>query len=84
MPTYDYRCELNGEVVEVKHKMTESISTWGELCEMTNRPIGDTPPETPVKKLATGGQVVSSGSLGESAPQCGNGACGMRGSCEYG
>ena len=25
MPTYDYRCEVNGEVVEVKHRMNEGI-----------------------------------------------------------
>ncbi len=29
MPTYDYRCETNGQVVEVKHGMSEVLKTWG-------------------------------------------------------
>ena len=33
MPTYDYRCDANGRTLEVSHRMSESLSTWGELCE---------------------------------------------------
>ena len=75
MPTYDYLCDGNGQLVEVKHGMNEVIRTWGELCERLACDPGDTPLETPVRKLATGGQVVKSGNLGENAPQCGSGAC---------
>ena len=32
MPTYDYRCDTNGQVLEVSHRMSEPLSTWGELC----------------------------------------------------
>ena len=34
MPTYDYRCEANGRVVEVRHRMSERLTTWGELCKL--------------------------------------------------
>lgn len=80
MPSYDYLCEQNGQIVEVKHRMQEIVTNWGELCQRLGRDPGDTPLETPVRKLATGGQVVRSSSLGESAPQCGPGACG---SCSF-
>lgn len=31
MPTYDYRCEANGQVYEVRHAMALRPKTWGEL-----------------------------------------------------
>lgn len=31
MPTYDYRCEANGQVYEVRHPMALRPKTWGEL-----------------------------------------------------
>jgi hypothetical protein len=84
VPTYDYRCEFNGQVVEVNHRMSERVSTWGELCALARLEPGDTPLDSPVAKLITGGQVVRSSSLGESAappcasgPCCGGGVCGM-------
>ena len=75
MPTYDYACDANGRTVEVRHRMSEDIRTWGELCERAGIEPGDTPLDAPVKKLATGGQVVRSGSLGDSAPPCASGGC---------
>ena len=60
MPTYDYRCEANGMVTEVRHRMSEEIKTWGELCELSGREVGTTPAETPVIRLATGGNVITS------------------------
>jgi predicted nucleic acid-binding Zn ribbon protein len=33
VPTYEYRCEANGRVLEMWHKMAERLATWGELCE---------------------------------------------------
>jgi len=84
MPTYDYRCEANGLTVEVKHRMSEEIHTWGQLCELAGIDPGNTVTSAPVKRLATGGQVVKSGTLGESAappcsagPCCGGGMCGF-------
>jgi len=85
VPTYDYRCEFNGQVVEVKHRMNEHVSTWEDLCALAGIGTGDTPLESPVEKLITGGQVVRSSSLGDntsppcaSGPCCGAGICGIR------
>lgn len=82
MPTYDYFCETNGQVLEVKHSMSDTVTTWGELCERAGTSCGDTPPEAPVSKLVTGGQVVKSSSLGSgSAPACSTGGCCGGGMC---
>lgn len=82
MPTYDYRCEVNGEVVEVKHRMNESLTTWGEVCNRIGIELGGTSPDAPVKRLATGGQVVKSSSLGsKNAPACSTGPCCGGGVC---
>jgi hypothetical protein len=85
MPTYDYRCTTTGEVLEVKHRISESISTWAELCELAGEDMGDTPPETPVEKILTGGHVVKSSALkNPEAPPCASGACGMGGgACNF-
>ena len=76
MPTYDYRCNATGEVFEVKHRMNESVSTWGELCERAGIDPGEVGLDSPVTRLATGGQIVKSSSLGEKGASCGAGACG--------
>ncbi|RRJ83677.1 zinc ribbon domain-containing protein [Aestuariirhabdus litorea] len=78
MPTYDYQCEVNQRVVEVRHGMGEQLSTWQELCECAGIEVGDTPADAPVHKLANGGQVVQSASLG-SGPACGAGGGGCGG-----
>lgn len=76
MPTYDYRCEANGRVVEVNHRMSESLATWGELCERAGVECGDTPADAPIERMATGGNVISSRNLGSgSAPACSTGGC---------
>lgn len=84
VPTYDYRCEANGRVVEVRHHMNEAVSTWGELCTLAGIEAGDTPAGSPVHRLITGGQVVRRSSLGDaqapacnSGPCCGGGVCGL-------
>jgi hypothetical protein len=84
VPTYDYRCVDNGRVVEVAHRMTESVSNWGKLCALADIEPGDIPLDTPVERLITGGQVVRSTSLGDAAapacstgPCCGGGMCGI-------
>jgi hypothetical protein len=84
VPSYDYRCNDNGRIVEVKHPMNRQLQTWGELCALAGIDAGDTPLDTRVEKLITGGQVVKSTSLGDSAapacssgPCCGGGMCGL-------
>lgn len=78
MPTYDYFCEANGQRVEVSHKMSESIGTWGELCQRANIAPGETPADTPVRKLISGGAVIGASALKnpEPPPSCGGGGCG--------
>ena len=83
MPTYDYQCESNGKVVEVRHKMSEVISNWGELTQLAGISAGDTPLDSPVRKLANGGQVVNSQNLGNKGePACASGGC-SGGSCRF-
>lgn len=83
MPTYDYRCDANDRVLEVKHGMSESLSNWGQLCEKAGIEPGDTPPDTPVTRLITGGALVTGGSSMADAPApcatggCGGGFCGL-------
>ncbi|WP_455212275.1 hypothetical protein [Kaarinaea lacus] len=82
MPTYDYRCEANGLTVEVNHRMSMEVHTWGQLCELAGIDAGDTQADAPVRRLATGGQVVKSSSLGDtSAPACSSGPCCGGGMC---
>ena len=81
MPTYDYFCEANGRQVEVSHKMSENLSSWGELCGQAGIEPGDTPNDSPVKRLITGGAIISSSSRSEPAPACATGACCPGGMC---
>lgn len=70
MPTYDYLCEANGRVVEVSHKMSEAIATWGELCARAGVERGATPADAPVQRLISGGAVISSANLGSTERPC--------------
>ena len=82
MPTYDYSCPANGRVVEVMHRMSDTVSDWGELCEKAGIDPGDTPLESPVVRLATGGNIISSSSLGSgNTPVCPSGGCCPGGVC---
>ncbi len=84
MPTYDYRCAANARVVEVNHPMSETITTWGELCARAGIELGDTPADAPVERLATGGNIISSNHLGSGtapAPACSTGTCCAGGIC---
>jgi len=85
MPTYDYRCDANGQVVEVSHRMSESLANWGELCARAGIEVGSTPTDTPVHRLATGGNVISKNSLGSGVapPACGAGGCCPSGMCGF-
>ena len=79
MPTYEYRCESNGRLVEVRHNMAERLSTWGELCQRAGISPEATDPAAPVEKLISAGFINAGASTGESAcaaPGCGAGFCG--------
>ncbi len=84
MPTYDYRCVETGECFEVRHSMNEKLTTWAELCERLGIDPGSTPLQSPVERLATGGQVVNASSLKNpdlppcaTGGGCGGGGCGI-------
>ena len=82
MPTYDYHCTANGRTVEVKHRMSEEVRTWGELCTMAGLPLEATPADTPVAKKLAAPMVAGSGNLGcDAGPPVmgGMGGCGMGG-----
>jgi len=83
MPTYDYRCNENAKIVEVKHPMSNEVKTWGELCELAGIDIGDTPANSPVKRLPTGGNIVSKSALRSSEPPCASGPCCGANSCDF-
>ena len=83
MPSYDYICEINGKVLEVKHRISEVVNNWGELCTLAEIDTGDTPTDSPVRKLATGGQVLSSGSRNDNIPPCASGGCCGGGVCGH-
>lgn len=51
MPSYDYYCDLNSEVVEATHSTDDIITNWGELCYVAQHPLGGTDPLVPVRKL---------------------------------
>lgn len=85
MPSYDYFCEANGQVVEATHSMQERLATWGELCAKAKLDPGETPADAPVRKLITGGGVVKASALKDSMPPCQTGApcCGAN-QCGWG
>ncbi len=53
MPLYEYRCDANGETVEVSHPMDAILSIWGEVCYVAQIPLGDTDPNAPVRRVIT-------------------------------
>ena len=63
MPTYDYLCPANGRTVEVSHKMAERLGTWGELCKRAGIDSGRTDRRAPVRKLISGGAVLTGGNV---------------------
>ena len=83
MPTYDYRCEANGQVYEVRHPMALRPKTWGELraaCALAEDV--SIPDDAPVTRLMTAAGVVNSRVLkNPEAPACARGGC--AGNCRW-
>jgi predicted nucleic acid-binding Zn ribbon protein len=85
MPTYDYRCIENEQVVEVKHSISEKLTTWGEVCSRAGMDVGSTSADSPVKRLISGGQIIQSGTLKNPEPaSCASGSCCPSGMCGLG
>lgn len=83
MPTYDYRCEANGQLYEVKHPMSLKVTTWGELKALADFADDAIPDNAAVTRVLTTGGVVRSTSLkNPGAPACPVSGCGG-GSCQF-
>ncbi|HEC83790.1 MAG: zinc ribbon domain-containing protein [Candidatus Parabeggiatoa sp. nov. 2] len=83
MPTYDYQCVENGQVVEVKHSINDELTTWGEVCAGAGIDLGATPADSRVERLITGGQVINSSALKNPEPACASGSCCAGGMCGF-
>jgi predicted nucleic acid-binding Zn ribbon protein len=64
MPKYDYLCPANGRTIEVQHRMSEEVTTWGELCERAGLETGDTPADSPVEKTFTRASLMAAANVG--------------------
>ena len=51
MPYYEYQCAANGRTVEVRHSMSEELTTWGQLVDRAAVDPGDTPSDAPVQRI---------------------------------
>lgn len=84
MPTYDYYCPENGQTVEVSHRISESISTWGEICERAGMESNGIPIESPVRRVLSSPYIGGANSSSPApSPQQGGGGggCGRIGGC---
>ena len=81
MPTYEYFCEANGRTVEVSHRMSERLATWGELCQRSGESSGNTPSRTPVRRLISASAVLTGKAGSAQAAQCEAGPACCGGGC---
>jgi hypothetical protein len=79
MALYDYYCEANDRTVEVRHGMSESLETWGDLCQVAGLESGDTPADAPVRRLMSAPVPMTGGS--SSGPSAGPAPCGPSCGC---
>ena len=82
MPTYDYHCEQNSRTVTVQHGMKDAIRTWGELCERAGLEPSNTPANSPVERIISGGIALPIASASPALPMAG--CCGHPSSCGHG
>jgi len=66
----------NDQVVEVKHAMTQKLTTWGDVCATAGIDLGTTSADSPVQRLISGGQVINNRALKNPEPACASGGCG--------
>ena len=83
MPTYEYFCEANGQTIEVSHRMSERLTSWGELCQRSGTDPGRTAGPTPIRRLISASAVLSGkgSSSAEQAANCDAGAACCGGGC---
>ncbi|MGL5081035.1 MAG: FmdB family zinc ribbon protein [Microcoleaceae cyanobacterium] len=51
MPFYDYYCPSNNHTLEIMHSIDRDVQTWGEVCQLAQCDLGDTPANAPVRRL---------------------------------
>jgi hypothetical protein len=51
LPRYDYRCDDNGQTIEVVHKISTVVATWGDLCDLAGIDPGETVKSALVRKV---------------------------------
>jgi hypothetical protein len=78
MAYYDYYCAANDRTVEVRHAMSETLRTWGDLCEHAGLPTGDTSADEPIERKVTAG-IPLTGRAAESPRE----ACGPSCACAW-
>ena len=86
MPTYDYRCDINDRVVEVSHRMSETIANWGDLCARAGVELGGPAAAPPPPPPPPGGTLIPKsrgGGGGPPPPACGAGGCCPSGMCGF-
>lgn len=81
MPRYDYRCELNGQTIEVSHAMNDVINTWDEPCTLAGIEAVDTATRVPVKKLISCGFIATGAGPQVSSLTCAVPSCCRAGAC---
>jgi hypothetical protein len=82
MPLYDYYCSANGQTVEVRHGMLESVETWGDVCELAGLEQGVTAAEAPVERKVSAG-VPLTGRSTSSGADSGPAPCGPSCGCAW-
>lgn len=64
MPLYDYYCPANEQTVQVTHKMSQDVNTWGDVCALAGQPLGDTPADSPVEKVHLAANLMRRKAMG--------------------
>jgi hypothetical protein len=50
---YDYYRDANGQTVEVVHSISTLVASWGDLCQLARKDVGETDGKSPVRKIIT-------------------------------
>ena len=53
MPRYDYYCALNQKTVEVIHRLSIKLQTWGEVCDLAGIELGEVAASESVQRVIT-------------------------------
>ena len=73
MPYYEYECAANGRTVEVRHGMSEELTTWSQLVERAAVDPGDTPGDASIQRIISMPVGVTSGNADAGFQGCGTG-----------